>query len=208
MQSIGCYLSYGLGAIMGWMVVFKIHVWRAFPQCDGSWRGCLWEVISVRRSVGCSLHDGIGALVTDTKATLPSSIILSLSLSLSHSFPSAHKEVIWSHSKMTPSYELREDDTYLANTLTLDFQPSELWEINFYCLGCPSYCILYVSLSWQGQGPLENICVCVCVCLCVCEPGMVRRNSSVVVFTLRPLWSLMSQLIAGWGGPTSTSHHT
>ena len=98
---------------------------------------------------------------------------------------------------MAPSYGLREDDTYPANTLVLESQPSELWEINFCCLGCPSHCILHVSLSWQGQGPWENVCVC--------EPGMVRGNLSVAVFTLRPLRSFTSQLMAARGGPTSTS---
>ena len=49
---------------------------------------------------------------------------------------------------------------------------------------------------------------CVCVCVCACEPGMVRGNSSVAVFTLRPLLSFTSQLMAARGGPTSTSHLT
>ena len=63
----------------------------------------------------------------------------------------AHRETaMWGHSGRTTTSKAQREasgETKLADTLILDFQPPELWEMSFYCLS-PSGCGI---LLWQPE---------------------------------------------------------
>ena len=131
---------------------WKIHMLISNSKCDSIWRWGLWEVISSWCSMGGALINEISALIRRDQT---------------HFFPCI---AIRRFSSLQPRRELVPEPNQ-ADTIFLDFQPPELWEMNFLLLISPLVYNILLQQSKLAKTLVKN-------CSFLFYPNKIKLHSS------------------------------